>query len=91
MFLDFLVGRVTFSQACSNENYTQEIQQLKRQLEIATEERNELEVSIYFIILTSCSWILLNFKCIFWLSNCINTVNCHGKYYLFLASFYSQK
>ncbi|XP_062164418.1 kinesin-like protein KIN-7N [Alnus glutinosa] len=29
--------------ACSNENYTQEIQHLKRQLEIATEERNELE------------------------------------------------
>ncbi|XP_059460759.1 kinesin-like protein KIN-7N [Corylus avellana] len=28
---------------CSNENYTQEIQQLKRQLEIATDERNKLE------------------------------------------------
>jgi hypothetical protein len=37
----------TFSQGCSNENYTQEIQQLKRQLEIATDERNELEVSLY--------------------------------------------
>lgn len=29
--------------ACSNENYQQEVQQLKRQLQIATEERNELE------------------------------------------------
>lgn len=62
MFLYFLVGHVAFSQACSNENYTQEIQHLKRQLEIATEERNELEVSIYIITLTCCSWILLNFQ-----------------------------
>jgi hypothetical protein len=89
-----LFGFVTFSQACSNENYQQEVQQLKRQLQIATEERNELEV--YITTLTcSCLQITIKFSNAFLGSeNARKLLNCRfclANNYLLLASSNSQQ